>query len=157
MVLYQCSRDRLSPVLRRISSWWSLICFGEYKASSPVTPHGIIVIQGCPVFTDHERESCVWDNPSHLDIGPVFTADNAIDTPMHLPLPPPLPSPTLASRCATGRPWAGIMEADDRQVTTVFTVQPSFHHRHTGNLVSWRVTIVAERAVTPHLVVRRRW
>ena len=25
---------------------------------------------------------------------------------------------------------AGIMEADDRPVTTVFIVQPSFHHRH---------------------------
>ena len=31
---------------------------------------------------------------------------------------------------------AGIMEADDRQVTTVFTVQPSFHHRHSTNRVS---------------------
>ena len=27
------------------------------------------------------------------------------------------------------------MEADDRQVTTVFTVQPSFHHRHSTNRV----------------------
>ena len=26
-----------------------------------------------------------------------------------------------------------IMEADDRQETTVFTVQPSFHHRHSTN------------------------
>ena len=33
-------------------------------------------------------------------------------------------------------PGAGIMEADDRQVTTVFTVQPSFHHRHSTNPVS---------------------
>ena len=34
--------------------------------------------------------------------------------------------------------WSGadIMEADDRQVTTVFTVQPSFHHRHSTNRVS---------------------
>ena len=31
---------------------------------------------------------------------------------------------------------AGIMEADDRQVTTVFTVQSSFHHRHSSNRVS---------------------
>ena len=31
------------------------------------------------------------------------------------------------------RPGAGIMEADHRQVTTVFTVQPSFHHRHSTN------------------------
>ena len=31
---------------------------------------------------------------------------------------------------------AGIMEADDHQVTTVFTVQPSFHHRHSTNRVS---------------------
>ena len=31
------------------------------------------------------------------------------------------------------RSGAGIMEADDRQVTTVFTVQPSFHHRHSTN------------------------
>ena len=30
----------------------------------------------------------------------------------------------------------GIMEADDRQVTTVFTVQPSFHHRHSTNRVT---------------------
>ena len=27
----------------------------------------------------------------------------------------------------------GIMEADDHQVTTVFTIQPSFHHRHSTN------------------------
>ena len=54
-------------------------------------------------------------------------------------------------------PGAGIMEADDRQVTTVFTVQPSFHHRHSTNPVSRSVTIVGERAVTAHLVVRRRW
>ena len=44
---------------------------------------------------------------------------------------------------------AGIIEADDRQETTVRTVQPSFHHRHSTNRVSC--------AVTPHLVVRRRW
>ena len=31
---------------------------------------------------------------------------------------------------------AGIMEADHRQMTTVFTVQPSFHHRHSTNRVS---------------------
>ena len=31
---------------------------------------------------------------------------------------------------------AGIMEADDRQVTTVFTVQPSVHYRHSTNPVS---------------------
>ena len=42
-------------------------------------------------------------------------------------------------------PGAGIMEADDRQVTTVFTVQPSFHRRHSTNLVSRSATIVGER------------
>ena len=40
---------------------------------------------------------------------------------------------------------AGIMEADDCQVTTVFTVQPSFHHRHSTDRVSLSVTIVGER------------
>ena len=30
---------------------------------------------------------------------------------------------------------AGITETDHRQVTTVFTVQPSFHHRHSTNRV----------------------
>ena len=34
------------------------------------------------------------------------------------------------------RPEAGIMKADDSQATTVFTVQPSFHHRHSTNPVS---------------------
>ena len=43
-----------------------------------------------------------------------------------LPVPPFLP---------TVPPGAGIMEADDRQVTTVFTVQPSFHHWHSSNRV----------------------
>ena len=57
----------------------------------------------------------------------------------------------------TVQPGAGIMEADDRQVTTVFIVQPSFHHRHSTNRVSRSVTVVGEHAVTPHLVVRRRW
>ena len=51
-------------------------------------------------------------------------------------------------------PGAGIMKADDSQVTTVFTVQPSFHHRHSTNRVSLSVSIVGERAITPHLVVR---
>ena len=59
--------------------------------------------------------------------------------------------------CESRTPGAGIMEADDRQVTTVFTVQPSFHRRHSTKRASWSVTIVGERAVTPHLVVRRRW
>ena len=40
------------------------------------------------------------------------------------------------------KPGAGIMEADDRQVTTVFTVQPSFHHRHSTNRVSRNVSPV---------------
>ena len=31
---------------------------------------------------------------------------------------------------------ASIMEANNRQVTTVFTVQLSFHHRHSTNRVS---------------------
>ena len=31
---------------------------------------------------------------------------------------------------AVSTPGAGIIEADGRQVTTVFTVQQSFHHRH---------------------------
>ena len=39
----------------------------------------------------------------------------------------------------------------------VFTVKPSFQHRHSTNRVSWSVIIVGERAVTPHVVVRRRW
>ena len=33
-------------------------------------------------------------------------------------------------------PGSGIMEDDDGQETTVFTVQPSFHHRHSTNRVS---------------------
>ena len=33
-------------------------------------------------------------------------------------------------------PGAAIMETDDRQLTTVFTVQPSCHHRHSTNPVS---------------------
>ena len=31
---------------------------------------------------------------------------------------------------------AGITDADDRQATTVFTVQPSFHHRRSINRIS---------------------
>ena len=40
------------------------------------------------------------------------------------------------NRSHLSSPGAGIMEADDRQVTTVFTLQPSFHHRHSTNPVS---------------------
>ena len=36
----------------------------------------------------------------------------------------------LTQHCTPG---TGIMEADDRQVMTIFTVQPSFHHRHSTN------------------------
>ena len=64
---------------------------------------------------------------------------------------------SFSSNMAMVCPGAGIMEADDRPVTTVFTVKPSFHHRHSTNWVSWSVTIVGERAVTHHLVVCRRW
>ena len=35
-----------------------------------------------------------------------------------------------------GKPGAGIMEADHRQVKIVFTVQLSSHHRHSTNRVS---------------------
>ena len=52
---------------------------------------------------------------------------------------------------------AGIMEADDRQVTTVFTVQPSFHHRLSTNPISWSVTIVGEGLGEVWLHVNRRW
>ena len=34
------------------------------------------------------------------------------------------------------QPGASIMEAYDRQVTTVFTIQSSFHHGHSTNPVS---------------------
>ena len=40
---------------------------------------------------------------------------------------------------------AGIMEAGDRQATTVFTVQPSFQHRHSTHRVSRSVAIVGKR------------
>ena len=52
-------------------------------------------------------------------------------------------------------PGAGIMEADGSQVTTVFTVQPSFHHRHSTNWVSWSITIIGERRCEVWLHVRR--
>ena len=75
--------------------------------------------------------------------------------------PPVLQHLSVLPLCHQGShclvPETGIMEADHRQVTTVFTVQPSFHHRHLTNQVSWSVTIFGERAVTPHLVVHRRW
>ena len=58
---------------------------------------------------------------------------------------------------ASGITGAGITEADDRQVTTVFTVQASCHHRHSTNRVSWSVTIVGERTGEVWLHVRRRW
>ena len=41
--------------------------------------------------------------------------------------------------CTAKPPGARIMEADDRQVTTVFTVQPPFHHQHSTNRLSWSV------------------
>ena len=43
---------------------------------------------------------------------------------------------TVGLLAGLGHPGAGIMEADDRQVTTVFTVQPSFHRGHSRNRVS---------------------
>ena len=63
----------------------------------------------------------------------------------------------VSRRGSTSEQIWGRYQGDDRQVMTVFTVQPSFHHRHSANPVSWSVTIVGERAVTPHLVVRRGW
>ena len=54
------------------------------------------------------------------------------------------------------RSGAGLMEAGDRKVTTLFTVQPSFHHRHSTNAASWSFTIFAERRGELCLHVRRR-
>ena len=48
----------------------------------------------------------------------------------------PLAVPATQWLSAACNPGAGITEADDRQVTTVFTVQPSYHHRHSTNRVS---------------------
>ena len=46
-------------------------------------------------------------------------------------------SAALGNPCtAAYGPGAGIMEAADRQVTTVFTVQPSFHNRHSTSRTS---------------------
>ena len=61
------------------------------------------------------------------------------------------------SWCDWIQPGAGVMEADNCQVTTVFTVQPPFHHRHSTNRVSWRVTIVGERCGEVWLHVRWWW
>ena len=46
-----------------------------------------------------------------------------------------------------GTPGAGIMEADDRQVTTVFVVQPSFHHRD----AEYDEALPSSANVQPHL------
>ena len=54
----------------------------------------------------------------------------------------------------TESPGAGIMEADDRQVTTVFTVQSSFNHEHS---TKWSVTIVGERWGEVWLHVHQPW
>ena len=44
--------------------------------------------------------------------------------------------PSLVPCALNPFPGAGVMEADDRKVTTVFTVQPSFHRRYSTNRVS---------------------
>ena len=75
----------------------------------------------------HSGSGC----PSNLLSQPL-TADNGPTSPSINPLTPEY------------TPGAGIMEADDRQVTTVFTVQPSFHHRYPTNWESWSVAIVGE-------------
>ena len=64
---------------------------------------------------------------------------------------------TGAGKCHALGLGAGIMKTDDRQVTTVFTVQPSFRHRHSTNPVLWSVTIVGERRGEVWLHVHRRW
>ena len=46
-------------------------------------------------------------------------------------------------------PGAGIMEDDDRQVTTVFTVQTSFHHRH--SLTEYHEALLSLANVQSHL------
>ena len=48
---------------------------------------------------------------------------------------------------------SSIMEA----MTTLLTVQPSFHHWHSTNRVSWSATIVSQWQGEVWLHVRRRW
>ena len=58
---------------------------------------------------------------------------------------------------ALSQPAASIMEAEDHQVTTVFTVQPSFHHRYSTNWISWSITIVGKRWGEVWLHIRWWW
>ena len=51
------------------------------------------------------------------------------------------------------RSGAGIMEADDRQVTTVFTVQPSFHHRHCTRQTEYLEELPSSTNVQSHLTM----
>ena len=65
----------------------------------------------------------------------------------------------------TGIPQAGIMEADDCQVTTVFTVQPSFDkpsimkHYHRQRTTRWSVNANPLTILTLHVTpfVKGRW
>ena len=70
-----------------------------------------------------------------------------------LPPPSPLGPSGKATTSTAARPGAGIMEADDRQVTTVFTVQPSFHHRHSTHRVS--CSVYHRRRTCSHTSPRR--
>ena len=115
--------------------------------------------------------TCCHTEITEADQTGYLTKSPYIDTGTTSPTADPNSTRRLEGRVATGAldlqkdPWreresnpgAGVMVADDHQVTTVFTVQPSFHHRHSTNRVSRSVTIVGERVVTRHLVVHRRW
>ena len=87
--------------------------------------------------------ACCWDDSNQPTNKSLY-----IGIQRHSPMSPCFPG------YETG---ACIMEADDSQVTTVFTVQSSFHYRHSTNRVSWSVTIVGERRGEVRLHVCRRW
>ena len=125
----RCTTRTASPTHYRLS----------YSVPLPLSPVSLPKSAVYPFLLSFELPSLALPSSPHPPL----------PTSLSTPHPPPTPTPYS--------PGAGIMEADDRQMTTVFTVQSSFHHRHSTNRVSWRVTIVGERAVTPHLVARRRW
>ena len=107
-----------------------------------------------PMLTPREKSPLAGKKSSEEDRTHV-AALSKIVSPTHYQRAIPAPritDPTLGVRFSTARivdkiaalrrgvvkmvSGASIMEADDRQVTTVFTVQPSFRHRHSTNRVS---------------------
>ena len=105
----------------------SAVLSSAHRSQDPVLAPGSYAAGGAVGFPGTAWKNFTSSSPQASKVRGLFSQDRRIRRRVL--------NTVVLVRGLLRRPGAGIMEADDRQMTTVFTVQPSFHHRHSTNRV----------------------